>query len=52
MENPKTALEHFDAGRQCVLQSVIEQIEIARDIDGLEGYCRAYLERILDRVPA
>ena len=46
------AMSHFDAGRQCVLQAVIGQIEIARDIDELEVFCREYLDRVLERVPA
>lgn len=44
---PRTALDHFDAGRQCVLQQVIEQIDLTRDIDGVEKFCRSYLDRVL-----
>ena len=46
-DSGKTTLDHFNDGRQCVLQQVIEQIEITRDIDGLEKFCTSYLDTVL-----
>jgi hypothetical protein len=45
--SPKTTLDHFNDGRQCALQQVIEYIDLTDNLPAVRKFCAGMLDTVL-----